>query len=401
MKIAYVVEKFPSPTEYFVLNEITELEKQGIDITILVLRKQKSFIKKPILKDIKAEIFYLPIFFFYFPFIVVFNYPFSFFQFSSLSNIPWGISFPKYLRNYCISLFFKQKLNRRGVNHIHAHFAFISVDIANALSKLLGVKFSLTAHAQDIYTNVEKIKQVVNDVSFLITCTKYNSIYLNKLTNSNFENKIFPIYHGINLSKWKSDKTDKKFNIPVIQILSIARLVEKKGLIYLLKAICILLDQGHKVKCTIIGEGPLYMQLEKYIQESLISHAIDILDFMPQENIRKYFIEADVFILPSIVAMNGDRDGLPNVILEAMAMNVPVISTSISGISEVIEDRITGLCVIEKDEKALAKAILEIKNNPELYNKIIKNSKRKVIEEFAIEKSTDKIIEVFRKLLIV
>ena len=402
MQIAYVLEKFPSPTEYFVLNEILELEKKGFELIVLVIRKQKQYLDLPELKKIKSSIIYLPRIFLIFPFLSFILSPFPIIKLRKLGLQKKTSGVLKSFRDLSISLFFAHKLKAKQANHIHAHFAFIAVDIARILSLLLKVKYSFTAHAQDIYTIEHRIKQVIGNAAFTVTCTKYNADYLNKITDYKFQEKIFSVYHGIELSKWKPKEIDRKFNNSTIHILTIARLVEKKGLIFLLKALEILINENKKVNCTIIGEGPLLEELKNYTSKNQLHDFVRILDFMTQKEVIKHFVASDIFVLPCIVAKNGDRDGLPNVIMEAMAIGIPVISTAVSAIPEIIECSAgihayekTGLLVPVQDEKALAEAILNLKNDAELYYGIVKNARNKVWNEFDIDKCTNRLIEVF------
>ena len=400
VNVAYVIEKFPSPTEYFILNEILELEKRGFNIFILVLQKQKRFLH--ILKDknLKSPVIYLPRVFCFLPFLSLFIYPISILRFSSFSIRPFFsiplVPFIKQTRNYCISLYFLKKLKDRKIEHIHAHFAFIASEIGCLLSRQLGVKFSFTAHAQDIYLNpAYKLNQLLREASFAITCTKYNRDYIDKVTG-NKNNKLAVVYHGIDITKWQVNTTNRKLSNPKIRILSVARLVEKKGLLFLLRAIKLLIDKGYRAHCTIIGKGPLRKKMEKYVKDFGLYNYVDIPGFLPQSELKQYFINADIFILPCIVAENKDRDGLPNVILEAMVMGVPVISTNISAIPEVIEHRETGFLVREKDEQAIVNTITELWNDRKLYMKISEDSKRKIFKEFSIERSTDELVTIFR-----
>ena len=301
----------------------------------------------------------------------------------------------KQLRNYQIGLFFARRLKNRKIDHVHAHFAFIAVDIASVLSKLLGIKYSFTAHAQDIYANLPGIQQAVKNASFTVTCTRYNSHYLNKISHAKYANKIFTIYHGVEISKWLSNLSYHEIRYSEIRILSIARLVEKKGLIYLLEAVRLLVQDDIQITCTIIGEGPLQKGMENYIKDNRLGKAVHLLNFLPHEQVKSFLTHSDIFILPSVIAKNGDRDGLPNVILEAMLCGIPVISTPVSGIPEIIKDCITGLLVREKDSKAIADAIIRLKDNPELYYKITYNGRKEVIEKFDIEENTSKLLKTF------
>jgi glycosyltransferase involved in cell wall biosynthesis len=396
LRIAYVIEKFPSPTESFILNEILQLQKRGIELYILVLRKQKRYFCIPELTKLNFPVIFLPKIYFLFPFLFIFRTPlFPFFFTSNRYKFLTGSLF-KDFRNYQISLFFAHKLKRKNINHVHAHFAFISVDIASVLSKLLGVKYSLTAHAQDIYTNLPKIQQVIGDASFTITCTQYNRHYLNKISDFEYADKIFTVYHGVEISKWLSSHHYHKIGCSEIRVLSIARLVEKKGLIYLLKAIRLLIEMDVQITCTIVGEGPLRRHLENQIKDNGLGTAVRLLDFLPQRQIKSFFAQSDIFILPCIIAENGDRDGLPNVIMEAMLSGVPVISTSVSAIPEIIRDGITGILVREKDEKAIADAVIKLKKCPELYYKITDNGRKEVIERFDLEENIDELIKIFK-----
>jgi len=420
--MAYVVEKFPSPTESFILNEILQLQKTGIELYLLVLRKQKRYRRIPELTKLNSPVICLPKICFFFPFFFFFRTFLSgmFFRSCVAQNTPlrqylkhvWSLpshnrilhfDYPgrrigrliKDLRNHQIALFFARKLKDKNINHVHAHFAFISVDIASLLAKLLGIKYSFTAHAQDIYTNLNKIQQAVGEASFTITCTRYNRYYLNKISDCEYADKIFTVYHGVEISKWLSSHHDHKIGRSEIRILSIARLVEKKGLIYLLKAVQRLIQKDIQVTCTIIGEGPLRRHLVSQIKDMGLGDRVRLLDFLPQEQIKNFFAQSDIFILPCIIAGNGDRDGMPNVIMEAMLSGVPVISTPVSAIPEIIQDGITGILVREKDEKAIADAVIRLKKYPMLYAKITSNGRMEVIKKFDIEENTDELIKIF------
>ena len=399
VQLAYIIEKFPSPTEYFILNEIIELEKHGVELNLLVLRKQKKYLNLKEIKDLKSMIIYLPRIYYYFPFISFFISPSSVFLPKSIGillSILKRYSYNmKVIRNYFISLFFTRKLKSKPISHIHAHFAFVSSDIALILSKLMGIKYSLTAHANDIYAKNDTIKLKIREASFIITCTKYNRNYLNKLTSFNYEGKIHTVYHGIDISKWTPDIHHKRSDSNVIHLLSIARLVEKKGLIYLLEAVNVLIKNGTKVRSTIIGEGPLKKQLENYIDDNKLNDFIRIHDFTSQDEIKKHYLNADIFVLPCIIAKNGDMDGLPNVIAESLAMGVPVVTTNISAIPELIENENTGLLVPEKNALAIVDAVLKLSYNPELYRNIALNGKVKVKTGFSLLKSNQHIMHLF------
>src|SRR5690554_558484 len=295
MKIAYILEKFPSPTEYFILNEILQFEKNGYEILILVLKKQKQQESLPELKELKATIHYLPRIHFYLPIIPFLLSLFSLFwkpisDFASPTS-----SLLNSLRYYGISQYFAQK--HIQCDHIHAHFAFIAVDIARYLSLSLKVNYSFTAHAQDIFTNQRKIRQHLPSAKFLITCTDYNRKYISEFTGDVYGDRIHRVYHGIHLDKWTLIRSKSK-NSHALRILTIARLVEKKGLIYLIRAVEMLIDHCIKVHCIIIGEGLLISVLQNYVKTKKLLNFINIYPFMSQGRINAYYSWADVFVLP-------------------------------------------------------------------------------------------------------
>ncbi len=402
LRIAYILERFPSATEYFILNEILGIEEAGVDLNILVIRKQKLLFSIDKIENLKSSVVYLPQILWYMPFLSVFFNPIGFFKglgvlfsFSGFYN-KWSVrSKLKKFRYYCISNYFAGKLKHKNIGHVHAHFAFIPVDIARILSKQLSLEYSVTAHAQDIYTNLKKIVKVVEETSFLVTCTGYNRDYINNLTDNKFQNKIFTIYHGIEINNWATNKLKTNVEGKELNIISVARLVEKKGLFYLLDAVFLLANEGVKIKCTIVGEGPLRNELEIYIEGNRITQFVQIIDFQPQDIVKKYLLKSDVFVLPCVIAENGDIDGLPNAILESMAIGLPVISTSISAIPEAVVNRETGLVVNQRDGESIAKAILELRNNPDLYSLITLNAQKKIKEKFSIEKCNKSLLEVF------
>lgn len=394
-KIAYVLERFPSPTEYFILNEILELEKNNIDLVILVLKKQRA----PFLPDIKhmnSKILYLSLFKLYLLMILSFYHLIIKFSFQR------ELSIKEILREFkddCVSKYYAIKLRAYKINHVHAHFAFVSTNVAKYLSKRLNIRFSFTAHANDIYTNKHKIKEYIQQALFVITCTQYNLNYLNILTGYQFKNKIHSAYHGIEIDKWINRSARKPFNNSLIRILSIGRLIEKKGLIYLLKAIKKLGSEGFKIKCTIVGEGPLKPELTCYICKYNLEKNIQILSFVSQEKLLTFYQNTDVFVLPCVIAENNDRDGLPNVILESMLMGIPVITTNTSAITEAITDKKTGLIVNQRNDVELANAIKMLYYNTNLYTNISRAGNKLILHKFNISTCTIHLIDTFRSYL--
>jgi glycosyltransferase involved in cell wall biosynthesis len=183
------------------------------------------------------------------------------------------------------------------------------------------------------------------------TCTAYNEAYLRELVGPPSAARVKRIYHGLDVTGYEPlphRSTDRPM------LLAVGQLKEKKGFRYLLEACRLLLDRGMDFECEIVGEGPLRASLQKTINDLALTNTVNLAGSLPHDEVIQRYRRADVFVLPSVTAADGDRDGIPNVILEAMAMQLPVVSTRHSGIPEVVQHGTTGLLVPPKDPEALA-----------------------------------------------
>lgn len=398
VKLAYLIEKFPSPTEYFILNEILALEKQGVQLYVLVIRKQKNYLSIPEVEQVRSKILYLPKILLALPFLGMLFSIRSLLQSSSLYKHPPSIkSWVKKLRNISWASYFYWKLRHKNVTHVHAHFAFVATDIASIFPKIGSISYSFTAHAQDIYTNPENIVENIENAKFAVTCTQYNKNHINEITHNTYIEKVYHVYHGIANKNWQIAIEP---SVKTINILSVARLVEKKGLQYLIRAVKELIKKGFDVKCTLIGEGPLLKTLQELIQVNSLEQSIAIIPFITQNKLKHHYKQADVFILPCIIAENGDRDGLPNVILEAMLSRVPVISTPVSAIPEIIVPNKTGILVREKEPNDIAEAVQKLIEDKVYATKITKMAIDHVKKNFDLENCTSNLIKIYRQHLL-
>lgn len=302
------------------------------------------------------------------------------------------------LRNFSTAAYFLFQLRKIPIDQLHAHFLSLPATIGMLMSKISGVDLSCSAHANDIFTTKkEELVIKMRHVKFIVSCTGYNVDYLKKMSTAVTKTVIHHIYHGIDLAKWPRKKVNfNRITDHEIHILSIGRLVEKKGLIYLLEAVYILKSKGHIVKCSIVGDGPLHQSFLSYIRDHQLEKTVYFLGALPQKEIRPFYEKADLFVLPCIEAANGDKDGLPNVLIEALAVGLPVVTTPVSAIPELIEHEVTGLLVPEKDSDCLANAILRLKKDTTLYHSLVKMGWEKV-KDFNIEKSTNQLCKLFEE----
>ncbi|TBO44280.1 glycosyltransferase family 4 protein [Pedobacter kyonggii] len=407
MNLLYVVDQFPSSSEYFILNEILELQKKKCKIFILAQKKGNGL---PHLVEAiggNGNIYYKPSFF-SFDAIMGHFYMMLFLKSRYVKILKelapsYKTSYRTFLRELKVFsnvMSFSFKVRNMESKLIHAHFLSLPSSIAMGMSKVLNIPFSCSAHANDIYVaNKDDLIKKANSTAFIVTCTLCNKDFLHQLLADCSKIKVSHVYHGIDLSKWVSKKrdfqtlTDKK-----IRILSIGRLVEKKGIVFLLQAIKILVLKGLNVKCSIIGDGPLRKQLEDFTKRNALEDNIVLHGSLPQKDIISFYGESDIFILPCVIADNGDRDGLPNVLVEALATGIPAISTSVSAITELITHEQTGILVKEKDPDQIAEAVLRLSGDPELCSYLSRNGREKVEREFQIKNSTDRLMELFNSI---
>jgi glycosyltransferase involved in cell wall biosynthesis len=241
-------------------------------------------------------------------------------------------------------------------DHIHAHFVDRAALIALVASRLLGTPYSATAHANDIYVHPVLLAEKIGSAKFVATCTHYNEAHLARQVGENTRHRLRCIYHGLDVDRYHPASRDGARRERAL-ILGVGQLKEKKGFRYLLEACRILLDRGVGFDCEIVGDGPLRDELTATIERLGLGERVSLLGALPHEAVTGRYADAAVFVLPCVTASDGDRDGIPNVILEAMAMELPVVSTRHSGIPEAVTDGRTGLLVPPADALALADAL--------------------------------------------
>jgi glycosyltransferase involved in cell wall biosynthesis len=396
-KIAYIIGRFPHLNTTFIDREIVEAKKQGLNLALLSIRPFEPFEMRPEIRNLYKETIYLlpvPLLKFiishlYFFMVRPWSYISTFFYLMTRRH-PDFKSRIKTILHFGGGVWAAKLLRAEDVDHIHAHFADRAAVVAMVASRLLKLPYSLTAHAVDIYVSPVMLHEKMANAEFVTTCTAYNKAYMERLTGYPVE----LIYHGLDLTTLPSP-SQRKHNYSPCLILSVGQLKEKKGFPYLIKACRLLKDEGRNVTCEIIGEGPYREELERLITKLNLNNVVMLRGSLPHKEVLAKYPEAAVFVLSCIMAKNGDRDGIPNVLLEAMVNHIPVISTNLSGIPEVVENGTTGLLVPPGDEKALAEAIASLLDNDELNERLGRQGCQKVEEKFNVNKNVKALINLF------
>ncbi len=394
MKIAYVLERFPKLSESFILNEIVELLKNGHDIQIFSIYvpiedvKHKEVIEYNILERTH-----------YFSYKQIFKVNcINLCKYFIIGVVQDLRDFELYMNILILNLklaYFATIMQKNGMELIHAHFANMGSAVRK-FSKFLGLPYTLTAHAFDIYKNpdVDELKNVMKNAGSVVTISDYNKNYLQRKIG--ITNRIDVIRCGIDLGKFNAQRRPKINNR--IKMLSVSRLVEKKGIEYLIRALPIVKKETPDCDLTIIGTGPRNNYLHKLVHDLKIEEDVQIKGDVSDPELMQYYEESDMFILPCIIIENGDRDGIPVAIMEAMAMELPVVSTRVSGIPELVEDGISGILVSPKDENAIANAIIKLYQDSQLRLEMGKNGRKIIEEKFNIVFESEKLIKIFKKV---
>jgi glycosyltransferase involved in cell wall biosynthesis len=298
----------------------------------------------------------------------------------------------KTMLHFGLGVYAADEIRPYAPTHLHAHFVDRAATVALVAGRLLNVPYSVTAHANDIYVNPVLLPEKMAGASFVATCTGYNADHLAGVNGAGLSRKIRCIYHGLDSSSYRP-RARSHAGPPLL--IAVGQLKEKKGFSYLIKACRILGDQGFDFCCQIIGDGPLRDDLTAQIEQLGLQDRVTLCGALPHEAVIAKYEQADIFVLPCVIGADGDRDGIPNVILEAMAMELPVVSTSHSGIPEVVADGVNGLLVPPADEKALAGALVVLLNDGNGRQRLGQKGRQTVLDSFSVERNVDRLLAEF------
>lgn len=294
-------------------------------------------------------------------------------------------------------LYFSYLVLVHKINHIHAHFAATATTIALGMHKLTNIPYSFSIHAYDIFKNcvdVKELKSKIASASFVRTVSQFHYDYLRSLNGFYNLPKIKIINYGVDVAHFKpiTFPRSKKYTI-----LSAGNLVPKKGFPVLLEACAELRKVMNNWHLIIVGNGPLRGELEMKINRLQLNDKVELMGKIPHADLNVFYNMCDVFVLACIVTEDGDRDGIPNVLMEAMAAGKPVISTNVAGIPELIIDGETGLLVPQKDPQALAEALYSLFLNEKLARKLAKKGREHVLNNFNINYTAEKLNFLYRQ----
>jgi colanic acid/amylovoran biosynthesis glycosyltransferase len=397
--VGYVLRKFPVLSETFILNEILALEDRGLEVHIFPLAPTRDPRFHDGLGRLRSTIHYVP-------------------GPSDLRTLlrharrqakrsparyrrqlmrVLATGRPALLWRFLQASYVADRARRAGVRHLHAHFANRSTTVAQQASKLLGISYSFTAHAFDVFREADPrvLASKLADARFAVTVSQYNVNHLRSLANGR-PVRIEMVRNGIDMDRFSPPPSPPN---GTFTILAVSRLVEKKGLPLLIDACRQLRDRGLEFRCEIVGKGALRSILDGLIREWELGDRVQLVGPLAQQEIVERYHRAHVLALPCIVGSDGNREGLPVSIVEALACSVPVISTPITGIPEAVDDGVNGLIVPEGDARALADAIARLMRDPDLLARLRAGSRPSVRSTFDQEHTAAHLHSLFQEAL--
>ncbi len=404
LRVGYVLKRYPRYSETFIVNEILAHEAAGLEIEIFSLHPPNDSHFQDAIARVRAPVNYLYL-------------PAKGFTTETLtaealkaadfwtvldeaSKVLPGLwtaletARGEEIHNVYQAMLLAREVCLKGIHHLHAHFATSATTVVRLASRFTGVPYTFTTHAKDIFHESVKpddLRRKLSDAADVITVSDYNLEYLRK-TYGPAAAHVKRIYNGLDLQEFSYEAPHDR----PPRIVSVGRLIEKKGFTDLVEACDILTRRGCHFDCQIIGTGPLEADLRLQIERLGLQARVKLIGPRPQSEVIKYVQSAAVFPAPCVVGTDGNRDGLPTVLPEAMALGTPCVSTDVTGIPEVLHDGGTGLLVPQHDPTALAAAIERLLVDPALRVQLATRARRLIEAEFDIQRNSAHLRSIFQ-----
>ena len=358
MKIAYIFDTYPQPSETFLQREMDALQRMNFEIEIWALSAK------------------LPAF----PITVP-----PFFLLGKMLHLNCTADYNRIGR-----LWARNHLS--AVDHIHSAWAGHTAQIAMAAARENNIPWSFSGHARDIWVRPRNLAAKLNGAAFATSCTHQGVEFLRSQIPA-CPSKVLFAPHGLSLEEYPFTMHQQFF--PPLRILAVGRLVEKKGFEYLLRALKLLQDSNLEVESTIVGDGPLRRKLEEMTSELQLTH-LRFEGAVPPRKVRAHMEHSSVLVAPCVVGKDGDHDGLPNVLLEAAALGLPILTTPVGGTGDLVSEETGWLCK-PNNAADLAKKIRQIFSNPQAVFAKARAARAAVEEQYNIRENARILADAFER----
>jgi len=401
-RLIFILKGYPRLSETFIAQEIRALEQRGFAIDIVSLRFPTDKHVHPVHGEIKAKISYLPEYLYQEPLRVL----------RSWFKASWRRGYWRAFAQWIKDLVRDPTPNRarrfgqacvmvaelpRDATRLHAHFLHTPASATYYAHLITGMRWSCSAHAKDIWTSPDWDKrEKLATLDWLVTCTRDGYEHLREISGPADRDKINLVYHGLDFERFPEPPPRASDPKAPVRILSVGRAVPKKGFADLLQALA-LMPKEADWRFHHIGGGPLLEDMKSLAETLQIAKFVTWQGSAPQEQVLEAYRAADIFVLASCIADDGDRDGLPNVLMEAQSQKLAVVATSLAGIAELVVPGETGLLVPPNAPENLSGALLRLLRDPALRARLAEAGYQRVRQEFALERGIDDLERRFKE----
>lgn len=384
LRVLYLVSLFPCWSETFIVREIHALARQGVDIRIVSLKPHSEPMVQPDAKVLLDRVIYPP----------------SSLAGSLRAALPQVLKHPlkstaelwplvrslwrrpaelaKSVISWWRTLAVMAEVQRFAPQHLHAHWATYPSTAARILAGRIGRPWSFTGHAHDIFVHDQDLSGKLAQADFSVTISEYNRRQLSARLPSELHNRLAVIHCGV----LPADLPFTAEGREPAYIVGVGRLDPIKGFIHLVKACALLQERGIDFRCDIIGDGPLRDELQQAINQAGLSERVRLTGALPQQDVRQRINRATMFVLPSVLLADGNADGIPVALMEAMACGATAISTRVSGIPELIHHEENGLLVTPGQATELADAMARLLADAPLRTRLAQAARNTIIHDF-------------------
>jgi len=412
-KVAYIMSRFPKITETFVLYEIIELRKRGEAVEIYPLIRERQPVAHPDVERLSGCVHFVP---WISRAVVRANWHYlrrspRVYLRTAAEAVRRNLASARLLLGaltfFPKSAAFAYEMERGGITHIHAHFATHPALSAWIIHRLTGIPYSFTAHAHDIFVDRAMLREKLADAAFVVAISEHNRNFMAEKCGEELRNKIHVVHCGVDVEYFAPPATPQSTGPlpfltsqpqPVggpVRMLCVASLLEMKGHAYLIEACRLLRQRGIDFHCDFVGDGERKAQLREQISRSGLDGAFTFLGPQPRSVVRGLLHQAQVKVLASVPLPSGLQDGIPVALMEAAACGVPVVSTTVSGIPELVDSGVNGILVPPRDACALAEALERLARDPELRTRMGRRGREKVLREFNLAANAERLASLF------
>ncbi len=400
MRVAYVVSRFPSTTETFIAREMGAVEQLGVSIELFALIRERNVVVHPEaepflrrlrtaplwrLETVRAQWYWMR------------RRPKAYFSaWWDATRGNWRS--PQFLLRAWIvvpkAARFAREAEQEHVEHVHAHWATHPALAAYVMGRLIGIPFSFTAHAHDIFVNRTMLEEKLSSASFVAVISSFNVEYLVTHYGERSRGKLVVVRCGVDTDHFNPG-IDWSTRREGFRIVCVASLQPYKGHRVLIDALARLRDRGVPFECVLVGEGAERAAIEEQIRRLDLTGRVSLVGALRSGDVLRIVNTADVVVLSSVVAASGQMEGIPVALMEALACEVPVIASRLSGIPELVIDGETGLLVDAGDADALATAIERLSQDPALRRQLGASGRAHVIAEFSERSNAERLVARF------